>query len=424
MTMSVKEELIKLLSRVPFPNSYEIEFPNGSSYRNQEAKPIFKIIFKNDAAISDLLIKGDIGFGEGYMNESIDIEGDMQQVVNLGFCIVDSGFKPSAIETAKILYSYVASRNTLKGSQKNIHSHYDLGNDFYSLWLDEEMQYTCAYFTSMKDTLNQAQLNKLDLVCRKLDLKPGETVVEAGCGWGGLARYAAKNYGVKMISFNISKEQVAYAKEKAKKQKLDGRVEYILDDYRHIPKYIDRFDKFVSVGMLEHVGKSNYKTLYSIIQKHLRPHGRILIHTIGKMKPSSTNPWLNKYIFPGSYMPSLTEILNPVEQNVDELTLYPLDVENMRLHYALTLDAWLAKFEKNAGKILAKYDERFVRMFRFYLHASAAGFRHGGIMLYQVLFENGFNNDHLVNRHNLLLPKSAYKSSKNSKTTRGRTGKK
>ena len=389
-TLNPTNQFIKILEAVPFEYPYEVVFQNGKAFKNLTGDPLFRMTFKSDAAVADFLVKGSIGFGESYMSGAVDIEGDMQMLMNLGFRVVDSHYEPSPWQKMKIFYSYLTTRNTLEGSQKNIASHYDLGNDFYSLWLDRDhKQYTCANFPHEDATLEEAQFNKLDVICRKLDLKEGEVVVEAGCGWGGFARFAAKHYGVKVYAFNISKEQVAFAKAKAEEEGLSDRVTYILDDYRNIPKHIQECDKFASIGMFEHVGKENYDRLYEIISEIMKPHGRALIHTIGKVRPMRTDPWLAKYIFPGSYMPSLAEIIQPSEDEKHH-ELYPMDVENLRYHYALTLDHWAERFEQNVETIRNQYGEAFVRMFRFYLNASAAGFRFGGIMLYQVLYSNTY----------------------------------
>jgi cyclopropane-fatty-acyl-phospholipid synthase len=262
------------------------------------------------------------------------------------------------------------------------------------------MQYTCAYFKSPNDSLEKAQAQKMDLVCRKLRLKKDETVVEAGCGWGGFALYAVRNFGVKMRSYNISTEQIAYARERAKKFGIpERRLEYVHDDYRTIGGDGSVYDKFVSIGMLEHVGTKNYRTLYNIIDKVTKPGGLALIHSISRAYPNRTDPWIEKYIFPGGQMPSLAEMVTPVEE--EGRHLHVIDVENLRYHYALTLDHWSERFEKNADRIREKYGEAFVRMFRLYLRSSAAGFRYGGVLLYQMLLSCGFNNEAPLTRHHM-----------------------
>ncbi|MEQ9364453.1 MAG: cyclopropane-fatty-acyl-phospholipid synthase family protein, partial [Leptospirales bacterium] len=238
-----------------------------------------------------------------------------------------------------------------------------------------------------------------DLVCRKLRLQPGDKVVEAGCGWGGLGLHAARKYGVNIRSYNISQQQIAFARNKAERLGVKN-VEYVLDDYRNIGADGKTYDKFVSIGMLEHVGVENYAKLYDIVARVVNPRGLALIHSIGREASAATDPWLEKYIFPGSRMPALSEMVGPVE--VAGRPLHVVDIENLRYHYALTLDHWAARLEAHEERIRAQYSESFYRMFRMYLHASAAGFRWGGIQLFQMLLCNGYDNEEPPTRHHFL----------------------
>jgi cyclopropane-fatty-acyl-phospholipid synthase len=274
---------------------------------------------------------------------------------------------------------YRARANSLNGSRHNIHHHYDIGNDFYRLWLDDQMQYTCAYFPTPDASLEQAQIAKMDHVCRKLWLKPGDTVVEAGCGWGSLARHMARHYGVTVRAYNISAEQIRYARERARAEGLDGQVEYVEDDYRNID---GRYDAFVSVGMLEHVGTDNYGTLGEMIHRCLKDHGRGLLHSIGRNKAAPMNAWIEKRIFPGAYPPSLKEMLEVLEPG----GFSALDVENLRLHYAKTLEHWLWRYEKAADRVREMFDESFLRAWRLYLSGSLAAFTSADLQLFQLTF--------------------------------------
>ncbi|MFZ1904200.1 MAG: cyclopropane-fatty-acyl-phospholipid synthase family protein, partial [Steroidobacteraceae bacterium] len=284
--------------------------------------------------------------------------------------------------------------NTLAGSRDNIHHHYDIGNRFYQLWLGATMAYTCAYYPTPEATLDQAQSAKMDHVCRKLQLKPGESVVEAGCGWGTLALHMARHYGVRVRAFNISREQVAYARERAAREGLASRVEYVEDDYRNIS---GDYDAFVSVGMLEHVGLANYETLGGVAHQCLGSRGRGLIHAIGRNFPARLQPWIERRIFPGAYPPTLgqmTRIFEPWNFSI-------LDVENLRLHYAQTLRHWLSLFETARDQVCAMFDDRFVRMWRLYLAGSVAGFTTGTLQLFQVVFAPGDSNDVPMTRAHL-----------------------
>ncbi len=287
--------------------------------------------------------------------------------------------------------------NSLDGSRDNIHHHYDIGNDFYQLWLDAEMLYTCAYFPDPTISLEAAQLAKMELVCRKLRLQPGQSVVEAGCGWGGLARYMAKNYGVKVQAYNISSEQIAYARQRAGEEGLAGQVEYIKDDYRNIS---GRYDAFVAVGMLEHVGPDHYQELGQLINRSLTEDGFGLIHTIGQNRAAPLSPWFLQRIFPGSYPPTLREMMalfEPCDFSV-------LDVENLRLHYAKTCEHWLSRFEENQERVRVLFDETFVRTWRLYLSGCIANFQLGNLQLYQVVFARPGNNRIPLNRSHLTVP--------------------
>jgi cyclopropane-fatty-acyl-phospholipid synthase len=271
--------------------------------------------------------------------------------------------------------------NSLRSSKHNIHAHYNLGNDFYRLWLDRDhMQYTCAYYPSDNVTLEQAQAAKLDLVCRKLALKPGDSVVEAGGGWGGLACYLAQNYGVSVRSYNISSQQVAFARERAEAAGLNGKVEFVEDDYRNIQ---GSFDVFVSVGMLEHVGVANYRNLGAVIDRCLKDNGRGLIHTIGQNDSRPFNEWIEANIFPGAYPPTLREMMRIFEP----YQLSVVDVENLRPHYAKTLQAWRERFDNNIEQVTDLFNERFVRAWSIYLAGSQASFSKGRLQLFQVLFQ-------------------------------------
>jgi cyclopropane-fatty-acyl-phospholipid synthase len=248
------------------------------------------------------------------------------------------------------------------------------------------MQYTCAYFSDPDMSLEEAQVAKLHHLCRKLQLKPGDTVVEAGCGWGGLARFMARNYGVKVRAYNISKQQVSYAQQRAETEGLSDRVEYLLDDYRNIH---GEYDVFVSVCMLEHVGKRDYPVLGDVIDRCLKPGGRGLIHTIGRVNPGPMNAWIERRIFPGAYPPSLKEMMDIFEPH----RLSVLDVENLRLHYAKTLEHWLERFEHYSDTIEEMMDAEFVRAWRLYLAGSIAAFKVGELQLYQVVFSRNTNNN-------------------------------
>jgi cyclopropane-fatty-acyl-phospholipid synthase len=278
--------------------------------------------------------------------------------------------------------------NTPTRARDNIHHHYDLGNDFYRLWLDERMVYTCAYFEDPDASLEAAQVAKLDLVCRKLRLQPGDQVIEAGCGWGALAIHMAREYGATVRAFNISAPQLAYARERAAAAGVADRVTFVESDYRAID---GRCDAFVSVGMLEHVGRYQYGEVGRVIDRTIDPrHGRALVHFIGRNRPMPFNSWIARHVFPGAYPPSLGEVLPGLSEAVN---LSVLDVENLRLHYAGTLRHWLDRFEGHADEIAKQFDESFVRTWRLFLAGAEASFSTGDLQLFQITLARAADND-------------------------------
>jgi len=352
----------------------------GPSVARAGVAPVATVVIQDSKTLRKLVQDPEVNFGDAYTDGRVEVEGDLVRFLEVVYEAMESSAASGR------WYSRLASQwldfwqdNTLRGSRNNIHRHYDLGNDFYKLWLDDRMLYTCAYFPTPSSSLEEAQVAKMDHVCRKLRLQTGETVVEAGCGWGAFALHMAREYGVKVKAFNVSHEQIVFARERARDEGLSQQVEFIEDDYRNIS---GKFDVFASVGMLEHVGVHHYEELSRIIHRSIGDSGRGLLHFIGKNYPSMFSRWIRKQIFPGAYTPSLKEaltILEPLNYSVN-------DVENLRLHYAKTLEHWLERFERTKHQIAAMYDVRFVRAWRLYLAGSLAAFRCGNLQLFQVLF--------------------------------------
>ena len=333
-------------------------------------------------ALLHLVVNPDLHFGDLYSAGRIEIRGDLRLVL-------EEAYRYTTDNTT--LGAWLARGRRLAApdlseSKRNIHHHYDISNDFYKLWLDREaLQYTCAYYANPAMTIEQAQQAKMHHVCRKLRLQPGERVVEAGSGWGGFALFMAKNYGVHVRTFNISHEQVSYARAWAVREGLERSVEFVEDDYRNVS---GTYDAFVSIGMLEHVGAPNYRELGKLMHRAIGADGRGLVHTIGRDRPAPLNPWIDKRIFPGAYPPTVREMMELFEPN----RLSVLDLENIRLHYAKTLEAWLERYEQNVEAIRAMFDEPFVRAWRLYLAGSIAAFVIGKLQLFQVLFARSGSN--------------------------------
>jgi cyclopropane-fatty-acyl-phospholipid synthase len=322
------------------------------------------------------VLNPEIHFGDAYADGRIEVEGDLVAALEAAYRALETH---DTFPVSARLRAW--RRHTLRRAQSNARRHYDLGNDFYALWLDDHLVYTCAYFETTEASLEEAQVAKMRHVCRKLGLQPGETVVEAGCGWGSLALHMARHHGVRVHAFNVSREQIRHARACSRREGLEGRVFFREEDYRRADV---RCDAFVSVGMLEHVGRRSYPELASVIARCLDPRrGRGLLHFIGTDRPRPLNPWITRRIFPGAYAPTLGEVvagvLGPAGQAI-------FDVENLRPHYERTLRHWRERYERAVAAGRVAHDERFRRTWRLYLAGSEAAFRVGSLELFQVTF--------------------------------------
>jgi cyclopropane-fatty-acyl-phospholipid synthase len=347
----------------------------------EKQSPIGQIIVGTPSVLRRLFWNPNLAFGECYTEGTLLVTGDLLAVLNE----INRGLTKVRDRRNGRAKRFTSSSHSVAKSKSSVHHHYDLGNEFYRLWLCERLVYTCAYYPHPEATLSQAQVAKLDYVCRKLRLKPGERVAEAGCGWGALAIHMARHYGVSVQAYNLSTEQIQYARQWAAREGLSDRVQFIHDDYRHMT---GEFDAFVSVGMLEHVGPQNYRGLGQLMNRVLTPDGRGLIHSIGRNVARDLDPWTDKYIFPGAHPPSLREMMDLFEEDAFSV----LDVENLRMHYARTCADWLTNFDQVADRVAKMFDERFVRMWRLYLAASSAAFENGDLQLFQVVFARERNN--------------------------------
>ncbi|MDP9065410.1 MAG: cyclopropane-fatty-acyl-phospholipid synthase family protein [Pseudomonadota bacterium] len=378
--------LQRLLDRFGAP---PIEFElawTGERVTAGSQSPTERVRIADRGTLRGLLRDAHIRFGDAYSEGRIEVDGDLVSLMSTIFRHVNRIGASDSIAQRLAGWFHRPRRNTPAGSLDNIHRHYDLGNAFYSLWLGDSMAYTCAYYPSAAATLEEAQVAKMDHVCRKLRISGADSVVEAGCGWGTLALHMAQRYGARVRAFNISKEQLEFARQRAKERGLDRSVEFIEDDYRNIR---GTYDVFVSVGMLEHVGREHYAELGAVIDRSLAGEGRGLIHSIGRNRPGALHPWIERRIFPGAYPPSLGEMM----QIFEPWSFSVLDVENLRLHYARTLRHWLERYEGAIDQVRALFnDESFVRMWRLYLAGSIGGFETGALQLFQVLFTRQENN--------------------------------
>lgn len=358
----------------------QLELWDGTVIGAECPRCVGRIRFMDPGVMAGLFWDPSLALGDRYTDGRIQIEGDLVEVLCTVFAAMPHQRKRSWRD-----WFFGPRGHSFSESRDSVYHHYDLGNSFYRLWLDEQLTYTCAYYEQPDFTLEQAQIAKFDHVCRKLRLQPGEVVAEAGCGWGGLAMHMARRYGVNVRAYNLSKEQLAYARARARAEGLSDRVEFVEDDYRNLT---GKYEAFVSVGMLEHVGVDQFQALGQTIDRVLTPNGRGLIHSIGRNAARRLDSWTEQRIFPGAQPPSLRQMMDvfePFEFSV-------LDVENLRLHYAQTLRHWLERYTAAEDTVRTMFDEKFVRMWRFYLAASIAAFQAGHLQLFQVVFNRARSN--------------------------------
>lgn len=365
--------------------SFKVAYRNGTTEYYGSGAPQFTIRFNDDNVPgfigNDLLTS----FGEAYMDGRVDAEGDLAGLISLALkCgLMSVTQKPHGFAGAAL--RAVGKLRSLKHEKENIRHHYDLGNDFFRLWLDESMTYSCAYFRNASDTLDEAQRQKIDYSLKKLRLQPNETLLDIGCGWGALVMRAAEHFDVNATGITLSEEQHTGANRAIETRGLQAKANVRLADYGALPEEENRFDKIVSIGMIEHVGKENLAGFFQTIEKLLKPDGLALLHLITNVEEGPLNRWVEKYIFPGGYIPTLPETIAHLAARGFSVW----DVENLAPHYRLTLDHWSERFERVVPQVLEKFDERFVRMWRLYLRASSAAFREGAVEVHQILASVG-----------------------------------
>lgn len=359
-----------------------------SQYGNGE--PTFKFIFNKEPLFSDL---NDVSLvlGELYMDGILDFEGkfdNLLEIMEMNKSLINSkqGTMKKIFTTAVKSLASVADKMEQK---RNIHTHYDLGNDFFSLWLDKSMCYSCAYFKTPQDSLYDAQIQKLDLILKKLRLEPGQKLLDIGCGWGSLIVRAAEKYGVNALGITLSEEQYESVTKRIRDAGLTNLVDVKLVNYLDLDPKEYQFDRIVSVGMFEHVGKDYLGKYMQKVNELLLPKGLSMLHTLINQREVITNAWVNKYIFPGGYVPSLRETYHLLP----DFDFRVIHDESLRMHYVKTLEYWYQNFTQQLDNVYQKFDERFVRMWSLYLQGSAAILRTGNLDLHQILFSKGPIND-------------------------------
>ena len=384
----------QLLSR-SFTIPVKIVFWDGKSVTYDYGEPEVTITFKEKIPIRDITRNASIALGEAYMDHKIEIDGSIQKLIESAYESADSFMRSS-----KFRKFLPKQSHTEKQSEDDVQSHYDVGNDFYRLWLDDTLTYSCAYFTDGNhDDLKAAQLAKVHHILKKLDPKPGKTLLDIGCGWGTLILTAAKEYGLKVTGVTLSEEQYQLVQKKINDEGLSNVAEVKLVDYRELGNR--QWDYITSVGMFEHVGKENLGIYFKDVARYLADDGVALIHGITRQQGGAYNGWINKYIFPGGYIPGLAEMVDHIEENKLQIA----DMEMLRRHYQRTLELWDQNFNAHRDQITQMMGDRFTRMWDLYLQACAASFESGNIDVIQYLITKGASGKNLPMTRDYMVEK-------------------
>lgn len=363
----------------------KVVYWDGKSAVYGDGEPEVTITFKEKLPIRDVTKNASIALGEAYMDGKIEIDGSIQKLITAAYESAGSFMRNS-----KFRRFLPKQGHSEKESESDVQSHYDVGNDFYKLWLDDTLTYSCAYFDhGNRDDLTKAQIDKVHHILKKLDPKPGKTLLDIGCGWGTLMLTAAKEYGLRVTGVTLSEEQFNLVQKRIKDEGLENVAEVLLVDYRELGDR--KWDYVTSVGMFEHVGKENLGLYFKDIYKYLTQDGVALIHGITRQQGGAYNGWINKYIFPGGYVPGLGEMIGHIVENDMQIA----DIEMLRRHYQRTLEIWDMNFNAHRSQIEDMMGDRFTRMWDLYLQACAASFESGNIDVIQYLITKGPSGNNL-----------------------------
>ena len=384
-------QLVKFLNKLFKKGGFILEDAYGEEHvvGSPNLQKSIKLKIHDKKLHYKLLLYPDLYLGEAYTDGSITIEGGSLSDF-LDMALENLGRQETNI-FGKIFnkltgsYRYLTNFNFIKKSKMNVAHHYDISDELYSLFLGPSRQYSCAYFNDENETLEQAQQNKIDHIIKKLHIQPNQKVLDIGAGWLHLAIEIAKKCRCQVTGITLSENQFKYGKQKIKELNLGNQVEIKMMDYRQVK---EKYDRIVSVGMFEHVGRKFYKSFFNTVFKTLNENGIALLHTIGSVNPPrDPHPWMTRYIFPGGYTPSLSEVAGPIEKS----GLIVSDIEVLRTHYAHTLKHWKERFTNNKDKVLKMFDEKFFRMFEFYLSSCEMAFKHGDQVVYQLQLTKTLN---------------------------------
>ncbi|MBS1304007.1 cyclopropane-fatty-acyl-phospholipid synthase family protein [Loktanella sp. SALINAS62] len=373
--------LDKALRQLIVVDTLDLTWPDGQQVRYGRGPNPVAATLHNKDVIRGLVLRPDLTLGNAYMNGDLTVaDDDIDGLLSLLMRNRQQGHTTALMDAARkaaLPVQRIVRRNPLTRARANVAHHYDLSSQLYDLFLDRDRQYSCAYFRDPSMSLDEAQEAKKHHIARKLCLQPDMRVLDIGCGWGGMALTLARDYGVRVVGVTLSDEQHRMARARVHDAGLQDRIDIRLQDYRQAS---GPFDRIVSVGMFEHVGKPHYRTYFNTLRDLLTPDGVALVHTIGTAtRPRATSEWIRTHIFPGGYLPALSEMQHTIESSA----LIPTDIEVLRLHYAYTLRHWRDRFEARADAARALYDERFVRMWRFYLAASERSFIDERLVVFQ-----------------------------------------
>ncbi len=383
--------LFSVLKKVSFKGKIDIIDCKGKIHSFGQSTPYVKIKLKNALIERKIFVNPALFVGEAYMSKELIIEeGTIEDFINIMTAsyegILSTHWLHRYLDSFSTMFRWLQQLNYPLKSKKNVAHHYDLNEELYRLFLDRDMQYSCGYFYNDNISLDQSQIDKKSHIIKKLKIEKNMSVLDIGCGWGGLALQIAKETGAKVKGITLSENQLNTAKRRAEEEGLADKVKFALQDYRQEQH---QYDRIVSIGMFEHVGVKHFSEFFSKTIHLLNESGIFLLHTIGqKGKPSSTNPWIRKYIFPGGYIPSLSEILKVCEKQNINIT----DIEILRLHYAQTLKHWYSNFLKNKNSIIKMFDELFFRMWEYYLLSSQYSFLNLGNVVFQIQISKKINN--------------------------------
>ncbi|MDK6666282.1 cyclopropane-fatty-acyl-phospholipid synthase [Lactobacillus crispatus] len=389
----LEKTFYKMMLSKSFPFPVKVTYWDGKSEVYGNGTPEIEIVFNEKIPMGDITRNASLALGEGYMDKKIEIYGDIQKLIFGAYESADSFMRSS-----KFRKFLPKQKHTEKQSEEDVQSHYDIGNDFYKLWLDPTMTYSCAYFENGNENdLEQAQIAKVHHILNKLDPQKGKTLLDIGCGWGTLMLTAAKEYGLKVTGVTLSEEQYKLVQKRIYDEGLEDVAKVRLEDYRELGD--QKWDYVTSVGMFEHVGSENLSKYFQDVYKYLNKDGIALIHGITRQQGGATNAWINKYIFPGGYIPGLPEIIGDIVDSGLQIT----DMEALRRHYQGTLEIWDKNFNAVRDQVEDKMGERFTRMWDMYLNACAASFESGNIDVNQYLLTKGPSGKNLPMTRDYML---------------------